>query len=75
LVQLAARRWSVTAFFRLIWDHLLCPAIGHLRRLIDDVESRWNIPDERLPGQTAPEAQRRRFSRGRQSTGFSERLG
>jgi len=27
LLQAAARRWSVTAFLRLIDDHLLCPAM------------------------------------------------
>src|SRR5688572_23760725 len=31
LVQLAARRLSVSAFLCLICFHLLCPAIGHLR--------------------------------------------
>ena len=29
-VHATARFWSVTAFLRLICDHLLCPAIGHL---------------------------------------------
>ncbi len=31
LVQWAPRRASVTAFLRLIWDHLLCPATNSLR--------------------------------------------